>query len=92
MLERTGSKITLIEILQANSDFHFSFGVCESWFNYDVSNDKIEISDFAPEQFRADYPKANEDPRGGVCLYYKEDLPIMQRDDLCNIASYPVHC
>ena len=61
------------------------FGVCESWLNDEVSNHKIRISGFAPEPFRADCPKANEHPRGGVCLYYKEDLPIIQRKDLCRI-------
>ena len=31
---------------------------------------------------REDHP--NDNKRGGVCMYFKEHLPILRRDDLCN--------
>ena len=27
----------------------------------------------------------NDNKRGGVCMYFKEHLPILRRDDLCNL-------
>ena len=32
---------------------------------------------------RADHPSNKK--RGGVCIYYKEHLPVIKRDDLCNL-------
>ena len=32
---------------------------------------------------RADHPSNKK--RGGVCIYYKEILPVIERDDLCNL-------
>ena len=32
---------------------------------------------------RADHP--NNKKRGGVCIYYKEHLPVIKRDELCNL-------
>ena len=86
LLARDGSKISLIEGLQDSMGFHL-FGVCESWLNDDATNDKINIGGFAPDPFRADCPKANDHPRGGVCLYYKEDLPIIQRKYICHLSE-----
>ena len=38
---------------------------------------------------RADYP--NDNNRGGVCMYFKEHLPILKCEDLCNLSkkSFP---
>ena len=32
---------------------------------------------------RVDHPSNKK--RGGVCIYYKEHLPVIKRDDLCNL-------
>ena len=32
---------------------------------------------------RADHPSNKK--RGGVCIYYKEHLPVIKRDELCNL-------
>ena len=45
-----------------------------------ISNDDIHISSFSPGPFRSD--KASTIRNGGVCLYFKESLPIKERCDL----------
>ena len=69
----------MIETFQATYDFDL-FGVCESLLNKDIVNDDIMISGFSPEPFRADKPENIRN--GGICLYFKENLPIKERKDL----------
>ena len=76
---RDFARIPLIETLQATYDFDI-FGVCESFLNNDVSNEDILIRGFSPDPFRADKPVNTRN--GGVCLYFKEKLPIKERIDL----------
>ncbi|MCH2390701.1 MAG: hypothetical protein MK234_08465, partial [Nitrospinales bacterium] len=45
------------------------------------SND-LEIHGFSPKPLRADCPDANSHPKGGVCLYYRENIPLKHRKDL----------
>ena len=81
IIAREGCKLNHIEALQSCNQYDL-FGVCETWLNDKIDNKSIEIHGFAPEPLRADSPLANIHPRGGVCLYYKENLPIIQRHDL----------
>ena len=53
--------------------------------NNDISNDDILIRGFSPDPFRADKPVNIRN--GGVCLYFKENLPIKERIDLATIIS-----
>ena len=80
---RDYARIPLIESFQATYDFDI-FGVCESLLNIDIHND-VNISDFSAEPFRADKPENSR--CGGVCLYYKENLPIKERPDLVPIPE-----
>ena len=63
----------LIESLQNINDFDM-FGVCESMLTSNISNEDIYINGFSPEPFRSD--KGLNTRNGGVCLYFKESLPI----------------
>ena len=76
---RDFARIPLIETFQATYDFDL-FGVCESLLDKGITNDDIFINDFSPETLRVDKPESIR--KGGVCLYYKENLPIMERRDL----------
>ena len=76
---RDFARIPLIESLQNAYDFDM-FGVCESMLTGNISNDDIHISGFSPGPFRPD--KASTIRNGGVCLYFKESLPIKERCDL----------
>ena len=45
-----------------------------------ISNEDIFINGFCPSPFRSD--KSSTTRNGGVCLYFKETLPIKERCDL----------
>ena len=79
LLARDGVKKSFIEGL--DSCHHFDiFGVCESFLTNKVSDKDLCINGFSPEPFRADCP--DNTSHGGVCLYFKEHLPIKERKDL----------
>ena len=62
-------------------------------FNYDliaisdtrldqsISNEDIQIKTFSCDILRSDHPSDTRNP-GGVCFYYKENIPIKHRNDL----------
>ena len=76
---REFARVPLIESLQSTYDFDL-FGVCKSMLTDKISNEETLINGFSPDPFRAD--KAANIRNGGVCLYFKEFLPIKQRHDL----------
>ena len=76
---REFARIPLIETFQATYSFDL-FGVVESSLNNSIKNESIFISGYSPDPFRADKPETNR--CGGVCLYFKEGLPIKRRSDL----------
>ena len=76
---RDYARIPLIESFQAEHKFDI-FGVCESALTSDITKDSILIEGFSPDPLRAD--KADNTRNGGVCLYFREDLPIKSRADL----------
>ena len=81
LLARERCKIGQIEAIQSCSSFDL-FGCCETWLNDKTAEDDTEIAGFFKVPFRADSPVANAHPRGGVCLFYRENVPIRQRKDL----------
>ena len=81
---RDYARIPLIETFQATYDFDL-FGVCESSLNENITNESIFIDGFSPDPIRADKP--DDSRNGGVCLYFKENLPIKERSDLATIPE-----
>ena len=81
---RDYARIPLIESFQAAYNFDI-FGICESAHTGDIANDSILIQSFSPDPIRAD--KADDTRNGGVCLYFREDLPIISRTDLATIPE-----
>ena len=69
---RDYSRIPVIESLQAVHNFDL-FAVCESSLNELISSDEIFIHGFSPDPIRADKHLATHN--GGVCLYFKENIP-----------------
>ena len=72
-------KIPLLEAY--NSIFHYDLiALSETNLNETVKNEDIIIDGFSTEIFRSDHPSGDE--QGGVCVYFKENLPIKRRKDL----------
>ena len=80
---RNYARIPLIETFQSIYNFDI-FGICESLLNNDIPNEDIFVNGFSPEPFRADKPENSR--HGGVCLFFKENLPIKER---CDLESLP---
>ena len=81
---RDFARIPLIESFQAVNKLDF-FGLCETALTGAIPNDDIFIEGFSPDPIRAD--KADDTRNGGVCLYFREDLPIKPRPDLVSIPE-----
>ena len=76
---RGSIKIPLFEAY--NSIHHFDlFAVSESLLSSEINNKNISIEDFSKDVFRSDHPSNSR--IGGVCVYFREDLPIKRRQDL----------
>ena len=81
LLAREKAKIPLIEALQAVENFDI-LGISETFLNKNTDPNDLEIHGFAKDPIRADCPGASDHPKGGVCLFYREHLPIKHRADL----------
>ena len=81
---RDFARIPLIESFQATYKFDV-FGICESALTMNIPNENIVIDGFSPDPIRAD--KADDTRNGGVCLYFREDLPIKSRTDLATLPE-----
>ena len=80
LLARDGVKKTFIEGLDSSYNFDL-FGVCETYLTSSVDNSSLKINGFSDNPFRADCKYATQ-PQGGVCLFFKEHMPIVHRNDL----------
>ena len=76
---RDFASIPLIETLQTTYDFDM-FGVCESMLTENISNEDILINGFSTDPFQSG--KDSVTRNGGVCMYFKESLPIKEISDL----------
>ena len=77
-------KISLLQtyITQHNYDI-----IClsETFLNSSIetNDDRISIDEY--NLIRADHP--SDSKRGGVCIYYKEHIPLIKRDDICTLDN-----
>ena len=73
-------KISLLEayITQHNYDM-----IClsETFLNSSIQSDDDKIKIDGYNLIRSDHP--SDSKRGGVCIYYKEHIPLIKRNDLC---------
>ena len=49
----------------------------------DSKDDRLKIEGY--NLIRSDHPSASK--KGGVCVYYKEHIPLVRRDDLCTLSN-----
>ena len=77
---RDNTKISLIEAY--NSVFNYDLiAISDARLDRSFSNEDIQIGGFCCDVFHNDHPSDTRFP-GGVCLYYKENIPIRRRNDL----------
>ena len=76
---RNKVKISLIEAYNSLHRFDV-IAVSESMLDSSVSNVDIFIDGFSREIYRSDHPSNTK--LGGVCLYFREGLPIRRRQIL----------
>ena len=57
----------------------------ETFLDLSISNDDERINIKGYNLLQADHPSNKK--RWGVCIYYKEHLPIIKRDDLCTLKQ-----
>ena len=81
LLARQGVKKDYIESIQSIHNFDI-FGICESYLSSETKPEDLVVKSFSATPFRADYKGPSSRPRGGVCLYYEESIPIKHRPDL----------
>ena len=85
-MEFTAHDFSKVSLLQAMAATH-EYVIClVETFLDSLSNsldNPINIEGY--NLLRADHPIDNK--RGGVCMYFKEHLPILGHDDLCNLPE-----
>ena len=86
LLCESSPRIPQIESLDAIKKFDI-FGICETYLNDSVDPDYLNIHGFTNPPFRADCQSANEHKKGGVCLYYKDYVPIKNRPELTTLEE-----
>ena len=77
-------KVPLVEAFITSNNFDL---VClsETFLDSTIPNDDVNIQINGYSLLRADHP--NNIKRGGVCIYFKESLPLIRRNDLTNIKD-----
>jgi len=58
-------------------------GVVETWLTNSIDNAEIELAGY--QIFRQDRVNQDKTRGGGVLFYVKEDINVVQRDDICNV-------
>ena len=76
------SKVSLLQAISVSKNYDL---ICLSetflYPSIDSSDERITIEGYTFS--RTDHP--SNEKRGGICIYYKEHLPVIKIDDLCNL-------
>ena len=75
-------KVSLLKNLVVTNDYD---KIClnKIFLDSSIDNDDDRISIRGYNLLRADHPSNTK--RGDVCIYYKDHLPIIKRNDLCQL-------
>src|SRR5579872_4714993 len=74
-----------LELIAEEEGYHV-IGVIETWLNSSIDNAEIELAGY--QVFRKDRVSQEKTRGGGVLLYFKGDINVVERDDICN-AQFP---
>ena len=80
-------KVSLLETLAVTNDYDI---ICltETFLDSSIENDDDQIFIPGCNLLRADHQSNTKG--GGVCIYYKDHLPIIKRNDLCQLHKFLV--
>ena len=80
LMAHDSTKVSLLQayVIQHNIDI-----IClsETFLTSDTQDDDEKIKIDGYSLIRADHP--SDSKKGGACIYYKEHIPLIKRDDLC---------
>ena len=64
---------------------NFDISISETFLNSstDSEDDRLKIEGY--NLIRSDHPSGSK--KGGICVYYKEQIPLVRRDDLCTLSN-----
>ena len=73
-------KVSLLQTLSITNDYDI---IClnETFLDSSIDKDGISIPEY--NLLRVEHPSNTK--RGGVCIYYKDHLPIIKRNDMCQL-------
>ena len=76
-----------ISLNQANVTQYNCDIIClsETFLNSSIQNDDDRIKIDGYNLIRSDHP--SDSKKGGVCIYYKEHISLIKRDDICTLDS-----
>ena len=76
-----------ISLLQAYVTQHNYDIIClsETFLNCSIDSSDTKISIDGYNLIRSDHP--SDSKSGGVCIYYKEYIPLIKRDDICTLDN-----
>ena len=77
-------KISLLQayVTQYNCDI---ICISETFLNSSIQNDDDRIKIDGYNLIRSDHP--SDSKKGGVCIYYKEHISLIKRDDICTLDN-----
>ena len=77
-------KISLLQayVTQYNCDI---ICISETFLNSSIQNDDDRIKIDGYNLIRSDHP--SDSKKGGVCIYYKEHISHIKRDDICTLGN-----
>ena len=77
-------KISLLQGYITNRNFDI---IClsETFLNSTIDSEDNRLKIEGYNLIRSDDPSGSK--KGGVCIYYKEHIPLIKRDDLCSLSN-----
>ena len=77
-------KILLLQAYVTQHNYG-KLGLSETFLNSSIDSSNTRISIDGYNLIRSDHP--SDLKRGGVCIYYKELIPLIKQDDICTLGN-----
>ena len=77
-------KISLLQVYVTQYICDITY-LSETFLNTSTQNDHDRIKIDGYNLIRSDHP--NDSKKGGVCIYYKKNISLIKRDDICTLDN-----